>query len=166
MRGLARIAGYRLGTRSVPANRPTELAIAMTAEGLYDALPKEIRQSLGDVPEVLRGLEMHARTARARREQLDAAIAEAQGGSGRAADRQDALVNDLRAARAAAEARLSDVVTALETVRLDLLRLGAGAGSVEGITSDLAAAKELGENADRLLAGVREVEAVLADTPA
>jgi serine/threonine-protein kinase len=165
-RGLARIAGYRLGARSVPANRPTELAIAMTAEGLYDALPKELRQSLGDVPEVLRGLEMHARTARARREQLDAAIAEAQGGSGRAADRQDALVNDLRAARAAAEARLGDVVTALETVRLDLLRLGAGAGSVDGITSDLAAARELGENADRLLAGVREVEAVLADTPA
>jgi eukaryotic-like serine/threonine-protein kinase len=166
MRGLARIAGYRLGSRSIPANRPTELMIAMTAEGLYDALPKELRQSLGDVPEVLRGLEAHARTARARMEQLDAAIGEAQGGSGRAANRQDALVNDLRAARAAAEARLGDVVTALETVRLDLLRLGAGAGSVEGITSDLAAARELGENADRLLAGVREVEAVLADTPA
>jgi serine/threonine-protein kinase len=166
VRGLARVAGYRLGQRSIPANRPTELAIAMTAEGLYDALPKPLRQSLGDVPEVLRGLELHARTARARIQQLDAAIAEAQSGSGRAAAHQDALVRDLRAARAAAESRLGDVVMALESLRLDLLRLSAGAGSVDGITSDLAAAKELGESADRLLAGAREVEAVLADTPA
>jgi serine/threonine-protein kinase len=166
IRGLARIAGFKLGQRSIPANRPTELAIAMTAEGLYDALPKELRKSLGDVPEVLRSLETHARTARARMQQLDAAIGEAQSGSGRAVAHQDALVRDLRAARTAAESRLGDVVMALESLRLDLLRLSAGAGSVDGITSDLAAAKELGENADRLLAGVREVEAVLADTPA
>ena len=165
-RGLSRIAGYRLGARSIPANRPTELAIAMTAEALYEELPKAVRRSLGDVPEVLRGLETHARAARLRIEQLDAAIGEAQDGSGRAAERQAALVQDLRAARAAAETRLGDVVTALESLRLDLLRLSAGAGSVEGITSDLAAAKELGESADRLLAGVREVDAVLADTPA
>ena len=165
-RGLARLAGYKLGERSVPANRPTELAIAMTAEGLFRDLPTETRRSLGDVPEVLHGLEAHARAARARIEQLDAAIAEAQGGSGRAADREDALVRDLRATRAAAERRLGDVVTALESLRLDLLRLRAGAGSVEGITTDLEAARELGESADRLLASAREVDAVLADTPA
>jgi hypothetical protein len=57
-------------------------------------------------------------------------------------------------------------VTALESLRLDLLRLRAGAGTVEGITTDLEAARELGESADRLLAGAREVDAVLADTPA
>jgi eukaryotic-like serine/threonine-protein kinase len=165
-RGLSRIAEFRLGRRAVPADRPTELAIAMTAEGLFHELPKATRQSLGDVPEVLRSLEAHARTARVRVEQLDAAIGEAQGGSGRAAARQQTLVQDLRDARAAAERRLGDVVMALESLRLDLLRLRAGAGSVEGITSDLAAAKELGENADRLLAGAREVEDVLADTPA
>ncbi len=165
-RALARVAGYRLGARAIPANRPTELAIAMTAEALYDELPREMRRSLGDVPEVLRGLEVHARTARARIEELDSAIAAAQGGSGRAAAREEALVHDLRDARAAAENRLGTVVTALESLRLDLLRLRAGAGSVDGITSDLAAARELGENADRLLAGAREVDAVLADTPA
>jgi serine/threonine-protein kinase len=164
-RALARIAGYRLGARSIPANRPTELAIAMTAEGLYNDLPKETRRSLGDVPEVLRGLETHARAARVRIEQLDKAIADAQGGAGRAAGREEALVKDLRAARTAAESRLGDVVTALESLRLDLLRLRAGAGSVEGITTDLEAARELGESADRLLAGAREVDAVLADTP-
>ena len=165
-KGLSRIAAFRLGRRAVPADRPTELAIAMTAEGLFHELPKPTRQSLGDVPQVLHGLEAHARAARERIEQLDVAIAAAQQGSGRAAGRQDALVHDLREARATAEARLGDVVTALESLRLDLLRLRAGAGSVEGITSDLAAAKELGESADRLLAGAQEVDAVLADTPA
>ena len=165
-RGLARLAGYRLGQRAIPAERPTELAIAMTAEGLYKDLPKETRRALGDVPAVLRGLEAHARTTRARIVEIDAAIADAQSGSGRSADRQLALVEDLRATRAAAEARLAEVVTALESLRLDLLRLRAGIGSVEGITIDLAAARELGESADRLIAGAREVEAVLADTPA
>jgi eukaryotic-like serine/threonine-protein kinase len=165
-RGLARIAAFRLGTRVIPANRPTELAIAMTAEGLYNDLPKETRRALGDVPEVLHGLENHARAARVRIEQLDKAIGDAQGGAGRAADREEALVKDLRAARTAAESRLGDVVTALESLRLDLLRLRAGAGSVDSITTDLEAARELGESADRLLASAREVEAVLADTPA
>ena len=165
-RGLARIAAYRLGTRTIPANRPTELAIAMTAEGLYNDLPKETRRALGDVPGVLHGLETHARAARVRIEQLDKAIGDAQGGAGRAADREEALVKDLRAARTAAESRLGDVVTALESLRLDLLRLRAGAGSVDSITTDLEAARELGESADRLLASAREVDAVLADTPA
>ena len=165
-RALARIAGYRLGQRSVPANRPTELAIAMTAEGLFRDLPSATRKSLGDVPEVLRGLEAHARAARARIAELDAAIGEVQSGSGRAAERQDALLKDLRTTRAAAEARLGNVVTALESLRLDLLRLRAGAGTVEGIPTDLEAAREVGESADRLLAGAREVDAVLADTPA
>jgi serine/threonine-protein kinase len=165
-RALARIAGFRLGQQSVPENRPTELAIAMTAEGLFRDLPAATRKSLGDVPEVLRGLEGHARTARARIAELDAAISDVEAGAGRAADRQDALARDLRTARTAAEARLGNVVTALESLRLDLLRLRAGAGTVEGITSALEAAREFGENADRLLEGAREVDAVLADTPA
>ena len=165
-RGLARLAAFRLGQRAIPADRPTELAIAMTAEGVYKELPKSVRRSLGDVPEVLRGLEAHARGARARVDELDAAIAEAAGGSGRAAERQGALVRDLREARVAAEARLEMAVSALESLRLDLLRLRAGAGSVEGMTADLSAAREIGESADRLLDGVREVDAVLADTPA
>ena len=50
----------------------------------------------------------------------------------------------------------------LETVRLDLLRLQVGVGSVEHITRELAAATAVGEEADRLEAGRREVEAVIA----
>jgi hypothetical protein len=56
---------------------------------------------------------------------------------------------------------LNEVVTALENVRLDLLRLHAGTGNTTGITQDLANARALGEDADRLIAGLREAEASL-----
>jgi serine/threonine-protein kinase len=160
---LARISSIKLGQRAVAAGRPTELAIAMSAEAVYETFPKELRQSLGDVPEALHGLEGHARNARARIAELDAALADAQRQPGRgvAMDRQDALVRDLNAARHQAEARLAEVVTALENLRLDLLRLRAGAGTAEGITRDVAAARALGDEADRLLAAAREVDATL-----
>ena len=161
---LARISSVKLGQRTIAADRPTELAIAMSAEGVYAAFPKELRESLGDVPEALRGLEAHARAARARIAELDAALLEARSQPGRVTvtEQQNLLVRDLTAARERAEARLAEVVTALESLRLDLLRLRAGAGSTDGITRDLAAAKALGEEADRLLAASREVKETLA----
>ena len=73
-------------------------------------------------------------------------------------DKQETLVAELRQARGSAEKRLADVVTALETLRLDLLRLRAGRGSPESITQDLEAAKALGEDVDRLIAGADEAE--------
>lgn len=160
---LARIAGLKLGQRAVPADRPTELSIAMSAEALYAGFPKELRKALGDVPVVLHGLEAHARAMRSRIEELDASLLEAQRRPTRAATGalQEKLAADLRSARALAEARLADVVTALETLRLDLLRLHAGAGSPESITKDLASARALSEDVDRLLAGAHEVEQLL-----
>jgi serine/threonine-protein kinase len=162
---LVRIASVRLGDRAVPADRPTELAIAMSAEALFGSLRKELRDALGDVPAVLHELEAHARVARARIEEMDAAIAEAQRGKGSgrpgSAARQDTLVADLTLGRERAEARLSELVTSLETLRLDLLRLRADGGSLEGITRNVAAARAFGEEADRLLASGREVEEFL-----
>ena len=160
---LARAASFRLERREVPANRPTELAIAMSAEALFASFTKDVRASLGDVPGVLRALEAHAQSARAWVEEVDATIAQAQHApsAGLSDERHAKLIADLRGERAKAEARLSDVVTALENVRLDMLRLHAGAQTPEGITQDLAAARALGEDADRLLAGLREAEASL-----
>jgi eukaryotic-like serine/threonine-protein kinase len=161
---LARTASFKLGDRAVPADRPTELAIAMSAEAMFATFPKEVRESLGDVPRVLHGLEFHARAMRARIEELDASLAEVQRGPSRvvATERQEALVADLVVTRERAQARLEELVTALENLRLDLLRLRAGGGSIEGITLDLATAREFGQDADRLLAGGREVEQALA----
>jgi eukaryotic-like serine/threonine-protein kinase len=160
---LARATAVKASERAIPANRPTELAIAMSAESLYESFPKDVRESLGDVPGVLRTLEAHAQAARARIDEVDATIAQAQHSAraGTAQDRQTQLVGDLRTERAKAEERLAEVVTALENVRLDLLRLHAGTRTPEGITQDLAAARALGEDADRLIAGVREAEETL-----
>jgi hypothetical protein len=113
---------------------------------------------------VLHDLESHARAIRARIEELDASLAEVQRGPTRAGaqERQEALVSDLVATRERAQARLEELVTALENLRLDLLRLRAGGGSIEGITLDLATARDFGQEADRLLASGREVEQALA----
>ena len=161
---LTHIASIKLDDRAVLADRPTEMAIAMSAEAMFATFPKELRESLGDVPKVLHGLEAHARAIRSRIDDLDASLAEAQRGPARAVstERQDALVADLTAARERAQTRLEELVTALENLRLDLLRLRAGAGSVEGITLDLAAAREFGQEADRLLESGREVDQALA----
>jgi xanthosine utilization system XapX-like protein len=162
---LIAMAGFKLGRRAVPADRPTELAIAMSAESIFTALPRALRDQLGDVPALLHELEAQARLARARIEEVDASIAEVQHGRGASvagsSARHEALVADLGAQRDMADARLGELVTALENVRLDLLRLRSGGGTVEGITRDIEAARRVGEEADRLVAGASEVEALL-----
>jgi hypothetical protein len=56
---------------------------------------------------------------------------------------------------------MAQAVSALESIRLDLLRLTAGAGSIEGVTADLAAARDVSENVRFLIDGDREVAKVL-----
>jgi len=157
-RWLFRVASVGLRITAPAASRPTELALGSVAEGLFHALPRETRRALGDLPEVIKGLETHAQQMRQRIEDVDRTIVEA-GQAARAAGQRDALV--LRAARDAAQTRLGEVVAALETIRLDLLRLRAGAGTVESVTADLTNAREIGEQTERLLAAQREVEEAL-----
>ena len=57
---------------------------------------------------------------------------------------------------------MSEAVAALETIRLQLLRMHAGAGSVESMTADLSSARELSDDIERLLEGGRAVENLLA----
>jgi hypothetical protein len=162
-RWLTKLASIKLGARAAAADRPTEMAIAFSAEALFDELPKPLRQSLGDVPAVLRQLESQARAIRQRIELLDSTIAEAQSMSARADARskQEALIADLSETRKQAEQRLAELVTALEITRLDLLRLRAGHGSADSITLNIIAAKALGEDVDRLLSGQAEADAAI-----
>jgi hypothetical protein len=64
-----------------------------------------------------------------------------------------------------AAAQLEQLVAALETIRLDLVRLRGGSLSVERITSDLAAAAEIASQVDRLVEGRDEVARLLRGTP-
>ncbi|MDP2955838.1 MAG: serine/threonine-protein kinase [Longimicrobiales bacterium] len=167
---LARLGLDRLPAAGTPY-RPTELAIGLAADRLFAELPKDLRRSFRELPGVVRALEQHAEKMRARVKKLDGMVGDAgeglDGPRGAAAaargvgGKRDVLVSDLRAARAAAEARLAEVVAALETIRMELLRMHAGAGSVESMTADLGSARELAEELERLVEGRLEVDALL-----
>jgi hypothetical protein len=165
-RWLFKIASAGVHSRSTGAgatHRPTEMAIAFAADDLYAGLPKPMRAALPELPAVLSKLEQQARAVRARIEQLEQSIADAESGPspGSAAAHRVSLTADLTAARDAARARLGETVAALETIRLDLLRLRAGVGTVDRITADLAAAGDIGAAVDRLLAASEEVDETL-----
>jgi serine/threonine-protein kinase len=54
--------------------------------------------------------------------------------------------------------RLTSALLAMEQLRLDLLRLRAGAGSTDNLTADLEAARQVGERIERLLDAKGELE--------
>lgn len=157
---LFKVAGVGLKRRAIPlraTHRPTELQIGFAIDALYEQLPKGVRTSLGDVPSVARHLETHAQDLRRTLEMLNDAHATA-----RAAGEE--IPDDLVHAREASEKHLAEAVASLETLRLGLLRLTAGTGSVEGLTTDLAAAADVGDEIDRLMAGMTDVELLLRPT--
>ncbi len=167
------LAGLGLDTHpAVGASyRPTELAIGMAADRLFEDLPAVVRESFRELPAHLRALEAHAEHARARIAEVDAiAHAMEQGGApvgqrpavagGMGAKREDPAA-DLGEARAAAERRLAEVVGALETIRLQLLRMHAGAGVSGDVTADLGAALRLSQDLEYLIEGQREVNQLL-----
>ena len=173
-RGMFNLAGLGLNRAAIAApatHRPTEMAIGMAVDTLFEALPKPTRQQLADLPKVVRGLESDAMHLRRRVDALDDAVAKLgsgkRTGSGKSAsdslmDRRETLDRDLHAARDNAKERLADAVTALEGIRLNLLRLTAGAGKADGLSADLSAAREVSDQVRRLLEGHAEVEAHLS----
>ena len=168
-RWLFGVARMFTGAKSLPASlthRPTELALSMAAEQLYETLPKETRRQLRDLPDVVHRLEQDAQRMRARFEELQEALADVGGGHSGTPDpaiaaRRDRIVVDLNAERDLVQQRLKDTVAALETIRLNLLRLHAGTGSVRSLTTDLGLARELARDIRAQVDGLREVEDAL-----
>jgi eukaryotic-like serine/threonine-protein kinase len=75
----------------------------------------------------------------------------------------EALENRAEALRTRGETdeRLTETVAALENLRLALLKLGRGIGSMDDLTSQLARARDIGERVDRQIAAQQEVAGVL-----
>ncbi len=168
---LFRLARPFVSKRALPppsTHRATELALSMAAERLFEELPKETRHKLRELPDVVRRLEADAGRMRARLEELNAAL-EGAGDRGRlsgqiAGDikaRRDRIVTDLQGERDLVQRRLKEGVAALETIRLNLLRLHAGTGDVQSLTTDLTLAREAAKEVDLLLEGHREIEQAL-----
>jgi serine/threonine protein kinase len=133
------------------AYRPTEMALGVASIDLYRALPRAYRDDIPELPQIVERLEAHAAAARVRVEELDSIAASAGG---------DAKKSELSGARDEAKRELADAVSALEALRLDLLRLHGGDSDLRPITTVLEAARELGDQLDRLAEAQREVDEV------
>jgi len=159
--GVARMFTSKKALPASLTHRPTELALGMAAEQLFESLPKETRGQLRDLPDVVHRLEHDAQKMRARLEELQEALGgvEQRGKPEPAiAARHDRIVADLSAERDLVQQRLKDAVAALETIRLNLLRLHAGTATVKSLTTDLGLAREIARDIGRHVEGLREVE--------
>ncbi|AHG89804.1 protein kinase [Gemmatirosa kalamazoonensis] len=114
----------------VGAFRATEVALGVAAGELFAALPQPFREQLPELPATVAALEARAAEARA---ELDVVAALAPSGSA------DAEL--LAGRRGKAAERLADSVAALERIRLDLLRLHAGADDLAPLTTLMDAAR-------------------------
>ena len=156
-----RVARIALKKRAVPAEltyRPTEMAISLAADALFESLPKEQRRELKDLPQVLERLQRDAALMRKTVDDLNGALAglgeqndaarssALQGSGARASELADTRVQlraELTAKRDEAARQLAAAVGALESVRLSLLRLKAGTGNMSEVTADLSAARSV-----------------------
>jgi predicted Ser/Thr protein kinase len=122
-RWMFRLGGVGLGDRQAlpAAGERTELALGRAVDDLYRGLPEEQRRKLGDVPALVARLEADALTLREQAETPQGAE------------------------------RLATAVAAMETLRLDLMKLHAGTGTVDELTRDLDAARALGAQVDAQL---------------
>ena len=118
----------------------------MAAADLYAALPKPFRDDLAELPATVAALEAHAAAARA---ELDLITT---------LDPMRTSADVLERRRAAASANLGDSVAALERIRLDLLRLHAGAGDLAPLNTLIENARLLGDDVSRLADAQREIE--------
>jgi predicted Ser/Thr protein kinase len=149
-----RIGGHPIAGAST-THRATEMAIGMAAGELFAALPKETQRALGDVPTVVANLQRDATELRATIERLNDSL----GDAGAGADGPDYA--ELRELRDELTARHKQAITALETTRLDLLRLHAGAIKVDGFTTHFDQAGEVASEVRRLLEARGELERFL-----
>ena len=145
---LARRLGAPERSRAVGGGvfRATESALGVAAAELFAALPSAYRDQLDELPALVASLEARAAEARA---EMEVVAAMAPSGS-------DAGV--LAARREAAKEHLAASVAALESIRLDLLRLHAGASDLAPLTTLMDAARRVGEDVNRLAEAQREVE--------
>jgi len=170
--------GARPGAVPASVHRPTEVAIGLASQALFEALPKETRKHLKDLPVVIRRLEADAAATRARVDELSAMLAGTDGtattpsaslqldggaAASQLARHQAQLTADLTAQRDAAAHRLAASVAALENLRLDLLRLKAGVGTVDELSADLSAARDIEKEIDVAIASNEEVRALLEE---
>lgn len=168
---LFRISGIKLKRKALPSTaltaRPTELAVGAAVLSLYESLPPGARQSLPDLPDVVRGLEDDAQRMRllvdkyteSMRSLDDYRSAGAEGDD--LAKRRSQARHRIAPFRDEAQRRMQDAVAALETLRVDMLRLSAGTVELKSVTTRLGSAREVAADIQQLLEAQEEVRDLL-----
>jgi hypothetical protein len=126
-------------------DQPTEVLLLEQARALFTALPASERWRLGEAEELLGKLGADAALLRGRLAELDRTLAQV-GGSG--TDRRRAVGMEIGALREDAARRLATTVTALESLRLELLRARAGL-EAGNLTEHLERLERLARRIDR-----------------
>ncbi len=167
-RGVFKLAGVglkRVAAAITGAHRPTEVAIGLAADRLFEELPKDVRKELDGLPQTVKTLEDDAQTMRRQLRELEAVLAEiGDDDPARPGARERARVREsVKATRDEAREKLEKAVKALETIRLGLLLMHTGGASAEHLTMDLASARDISDDISNLLDGHREVERMLRE---
>ena len=154
---------YRLGAWGMKAPvasatvlpQHTEVALGRALDAIFESLPRATRKELKAVPQTVRRLEEEARKLREALDAVDAAQSAAE-----RAEQPDAA-RELAKDHERLSERLASTVTALETIRLGLLRLQIGAGPVSSVTEAIEAASALEHELDIAAEARREASAVI-----
>jgi hypothetical protein len=145
-RAVFRLAGWRLD-REIDSPSPRSNAVTSAPLALFSALPGAARRELGDAKARIEKLERSLRTLADRQRDLEIALNDAgtntAGSDAALRARRDELVGGLSAARDETIARRERVASALENVRLQLLRLKSGLGAADDVTAELHTAEAL-----------------------
>jgi hypothetical protein len=147
-----RLVGKRTITAAV-THRATELSLGLAAEQLFESLPRETRKELAVLPDVMQRLQEDAQLLRKKHDELNEALAACTAGTPE--------YMKVREMRDEMHGKLGETIAALETIRLNLLRLHAGAGSVQSITTNISVAAEVSAAVERLVAAHEEVDRTL-----
>lgn len=153
----ARLAPAQLAVPAVPASAPTEWQLGNEASAILARLGQETRAQLAALPAATAALAQEAAALRSRAHHLSDEM--------RALRHDPALRPDARARQVAAldaerlevQARLGTTVAALESIRLDLLRLESESLAPGNLTEHLAVVQEL----HRRVEAASDVERVL-----
>jgi serine/threonine-protein kinase len=144
----SRFAGSRLHATAM-THRATELSIGLAAEQLFESLPRDTRKALAGVPELVTRLQRDVQMLRMQQEELQELVSRSPSA-------------ETTRAHTSARAKLTDAVGALETIRLDLLRLHAGSTTVKSVTTHMGIAEDVSREINRMIAASADVDRMLA----
>jgi hypothetical protein len=126
--------------------RPSARLVSMELGPLtvVEALPRDLRRELSDISRVISSLvsaqsELVDREARLTESQSEAT----RGTSGAATDTLDRVVTELTEARLASSRKREEIAAALERMRLELIRLRSGVGTVAEVRAESERARAL-----------------------